>query len=113
MASTRKVLQEESRLRVMQIIKHNSQVTSRKIAKEVGISNGSAYYLLISLIDNGFIKLLNFEEHSNNIRYSYSLTPKGIREKSILTHKFLFYKKIQYEALKNEIRQLEQEVENK
>ena len=113
MASTRKVLQEESRLRVMQIIKHNSHVTSRKIAKEVGISNGSAYYLLISLIDNGFIKLLNVKEHSNNIRYSYFLTSKGIREKSILTHKFLLYKKDQYETLKNEIRQLEQEVGNK
>jgi DNA-binding IclR family transcriptional regulator len=53
MASRRKEHQEDAKLRVFQIINENPQMTSREIAQKVGISNGSAYYLLTSLIDNG------------------------------------------------------------
>jgi len=47
---------------VLQIINENSQISTREIAQKVGISNGSAYYLLTSLIDMGFVKLSNFKE---------------------------------------------------
>ena len=94
----------------MQIINKNPQMTSRQIAQKVRISNGSAYYLLSSLIDKGFVKLANFKENSQKIKYSYLLTPKGIREKSLLTNEFLIRKKEEYEALKDEIAQLEQEI---
>ena len=56
MASRRKEQQEDAKLRVLQIISKNSQMTSRKPAQKVGISNGSAYYLLTSLINKGFVK---------------------------------------------------------
>ena len=56
MASRRKEHQEDAKLRVLQIISNNSQMTSREIAQKVGISNGSAYYLLASFIDKGLIK---------------------------------------------------------
>ena len=62
MASRRKEHQEDAKLRVLQIISNNPQMTSREIAQKVGISNGSAYYLLTSLIDKGFIKLENFKK---------------------------------------------------
>jgi len=94
----------------MQIINQNPQMTSRKIAQKVGISNGSAYYLLTSLIDKGLVKLANFTENSQKIKYSYLLTPKGIREKSMLANEFLARKKEEYKALRNEINQLEQEI---
>ena len=68
-------------------------MTSRELAKEVGISNGSAYYLLTSLIEKGFIKFTNFKENSEKTKYSYILTPKGIREKSLITSRFLLRKK--------------------
>ena len=55
-------------------------MTTREIAQKVGISNGSAYYLVTSLIDMGFIKLSNFKDSSQKIKYSYLLTPKGIRK---------------------------------
>lgn len=113
MASRRKELQEDAKLKVMEAINENSQMTSRQIAQMVKISNGSAYYLLISLIDKGLIKLGNFKENSNKRKYSYLLTPKGIREKSILTNKFLVRKKQEFEALKKEIDRLEQSVGNK
>jgi EPS-associated MarR family transcriptional regulator len=110
MASNRKQHQEDAKLRVMQLINLNPQMTSRQIAQKVGISNGSAYYLLTSLIDKGLIKLLNFSENSQKIKYSYLLTPKGIREKSLLTNKFLIRKKKEYNALREEINLLEQSV---
>jgi EPS-associated MarR family transcriptional regulator len=107
MASRRKEYQEDAKLRVIQIISNNPQMTSRELAEKVGISNGSAYYLLTSLIDKGFVKLSNFKENSQKTKYSYILTPKGIREKSLITGKFLMRKKQEYELLKKEIAELE------
>ena len=107
MASRRKEYQEDAKLRVFQIINENPQMTTRKIAQKVGISNGSAYYMLTSLIDMGFVKLSNFKDNSRKIKYSYLLTPKGIREKSLITSKFLVRKKQEFEALKEEINSLE------
>jgi len=112
MASRRKEHQEDARLRVLQTISSNSQMTSRKLAKKVGISNGSAYYLLTALINMGYIKISNFKESSNKSRYSYLLTPKGIREKSLITTKFLIRKKKEFEILKEEINTLEKSIGN-
>ena len=110
MASRRQEHQEDAKYRVFQIISENPQITTREIAKKVGISNGSAYYLLTSLIEMGFIKLSNFKKNSQRIKYSYLLTPKGIREKSLVTSKFLVRKKKEYELLKNEITKLERDL---
>ena len=109
MASRRKEHQEDAKFRVFQIINENPQLTTREIAQKVGISNGSAYYLLTSLIDMGFVKLSNFKDSSQKIKYSYLLTPKGIREKSLVTSKFLVRKKQEYELLKKEIIKLERD----
>ena len=110
MASRRKEYQEDAKLRVLRIISSNPQITSRELAQRVGISNGSAYYLLTSLIDKGFIKLSNFKNNPKKAKYSYLLTSKGIREKSLITSKFLKRKKYEYEHLKKEITELEQDL---
>jgi EPS-associated MarR family transcriptional regulator len=107
-ASRRKEHQEDVKFRVFQIINENPQMTNREIAQKVGISNGSAYYLLTSLIDMGYVKLSNFKDSSQKIKYSYLLTPKGIREKSMVTSKFLVRKKREFEALREEINSLEE-----
>jgi EPS-associated MarR family transcriptional regulator len=110
MASRRKEYQEDAKLRVLRIISSNPQMTSRELAQKVGISNGAAYYLLVSLIDKGYIKFGNFKNSAQKTKYSYLLTPKGIREKSFITSKFLFRKKREYELLKKEIAELERDV---
>ena len=110
MASRRKEYQEDAKLKVLQIINQNPNLTTREIAQKIGISNGSAYYLLISLIDKGFIKFENFKKNSQKTKYSYLLTPKGIREKSLITSKFLLRKKQEYELLKKEITELERDL---
>ena len=107
MASRRKEHQEDTKLRVMKIINHNPKMTTREIAQKVRISNGSAYYLLTSLIDKGLVKLSNFSQNKQKMRYSYLLTPKGIREKSLITIRFLERKKLECELLKKEITELE------
>ena len=112
MSSRRKDHQEDAKLRILQILNENPQITTREIAQKVGISNGTAYYLLTSLIDKGFVKLLNFSQNKQKLRYSYLLTPKGIREKSLITSIFLDRKKQEFEALREEINSLEKIVGN-
>jgi EPS-associated MarR family transcriptional regulator len=111
-ASRRKEHQEDAKLRIFQIINENPQMTTREIAEKVGISHGSAYYLLTSLIDMGFVKLKNFKDSSQKVKYSYLLTPKGIREKSLVTSSFLVRKKLEFEELRDEINSLNEAVGN-
>ena len=110
MASRRKQYKEDAQFRVMQLISQNHQMTSREIAQKVGISNGSAYYLLTSLIDKGFVKFNNFKINTQKLKYTYLLTPKGIHKKSLLMLKFLERKREEFEALRYEITQLEQSI---
>ncbi len=109
MASRRKEHQEDAKLRVFQMINKKPQMTTRELAQKVGISNGSAYYLLTSLINKGYVKLSSFKESSQKTKYFYLLTPKGIREKSLITNKFLVRKKQEFKALRDEINNLELE----
>ena len=110
MASLREQQREDVRLRVLRLIAKDPDISSRQIAASVGVSNGSAYYVLTALIEKGFVKLENFKNSPRKGQYAYILTPKGIREKSILTHRFIERKKIEYKELKAEIAALEVEV---
>ena len=76
MAISCKDYQEDAKFRLMQRINPNPQVTSRRFAQNVGISIGSALYLLLSLIDMGFVRLSNFKENSQKVGY-LSFNPKG------------------------------------
>ena len=82
MASRREEQQAEIRLRVMRLISQKPDMSTRQVADEVGISNGSAYYVLTALVEKGFVKLGNFTKNPRKSQYAYLLTPKGIREKS-------------------------------
>ena len=109
MASRREEHQEDVRLRVMRLIDENSKMSSRQVADKVGIANGSAYYVLTALIEKGFVKLENFKNSPRKRQYAYLLTPKGIREKSFLTHRFIGRKRQEFDALRAEIEALEEE----
>ena len=109
MASRRSELQSEIRLKVLRLISEFPEMSSRQLADSVGISNGSAYYILTALVEKGLVKLENFKKNPRKGRYAYLLTPKGIREKSILTHNFIDLKRREYRNLKNEIEALEKE----
>ena len=97
-------------MRVMRLIGDRPEMSTRQIASEVGISNGSAYYLLTAFVEKGFVKLGNFKNNPRKGQYAYLLTPKGLQEKSLLTHRFIGRKRKEYENLRAEINTLEEEV---
>ena len=109
MASQREDQRYEVRLRVLRLVHANPELSTRKIAEDVGISNGSAFYVLTALVEKGFLKLDNFKNSSSKGRYAYILTPKGVREKSLLTSRFIERKREEYKDLRAEIEALERE----
>ena len=109
MASRRDEQQAAIRLKVMRLISVNPEMSTRQVADEVGISNGSAYYVLTALVGKGFVKLGNFKNNPRKGQYAYLLTSKGIREKSLLTHSFIERKRREFKDLRAEIQALEDE----
>lgn len=109
MASRRAEQQSEVKLKVMRLIANIPELSIRQVADKVGISNGSAYYVLTALVEKGFVKLENFKKNPRKGQYAYLLTPKGIHEKSILTRSFIERKRQEYRNLKAEIEALERE----
>ncbi len=110
MASKRKLVQQDTHLRILRLLEQNPEISTREIANMVGISNGGAYYCLNALVKKGLIKLGNFSASKHKNRYAYFLTPRGMSEKTKLTGQFLVRKHMEFEELKAEIDALEQEI---
>ena len=110
MASQREQQQEETHFRVMRLLQENPSISTREIARRVGISNGTAYYCVTALVDKGFVKLKNFARSKTKGNYFYELTPRGLRAKAALTVSFLERKRHEYEDLRLEIERLESEL---
>ena len=109
MASQREDRRYEVRLRVLRLVRANPELSTRKIAEDAGISNGSAFYVLAALVEKGFLKFDNFKNSSSKGRYAYILTPKGLREKTLLTARFIERKREEYKDMRAEIEALERE----
>ena len=110
MAGQRSKAQEDVRFRVLRLLHENPELSQRDLAKAVGISNGSAHYLLTALVEKGLIKIGNFTAAEDKRRYAYILTPKGIAEKAAITKRFLERKIQEYDVLKAEIAELKEEL---
>ena len=95
----------------MQILHGNPKASTRDIARELGISNGSAYYCISELVEKGLLKLKNFTKSTSKSHYLYQLTPKGVSSKAALTVKFLERKRKEYFDLRLEIERLEFELQ--
>ena len=87
--------------------------TQRGLADQLGMSVGGLNYCLKALMDQGFVKMSNFQKSKNKFKYVYLLTPQGIAEKVALTSRFLQRKMVEYEALKLEIEALKSDVEQR
>ena len=57
------------------------------------------------------MKVDNFRRSKNKLGYTYLLTAKGLREKIIITKKFLEIREKQYHDLQREIRKLRKEID--
>ena len=96
----------------MRILQDNPDLTQRELADKLGVSVGGLNYCLKALIERGLVKMQNFRHSKNKFGYVYLLTPDGIARKAALTGQFLKRKIEEYEALKDEIEVLKQEVRN-
>ena len=101
---------QEIHLKVLRHLEQNPDVTQRELAEHLGVSLGKANYCLKALITKGFVKARNFKNSNHKSAYLYVLTPKGIDAKARISVEFLKRKMKEYEQLKLEITQLEQEV---
>ena len=65
MASRRSEQQSEIQLKVMRLISEIPEMSSRQVADAVGISNGSAYYVLTALVEKGQQTMTNMNPTAN------------------------------------------------
>lgn len=102
--------QEDTYFRIMRILHDSPNITQRELAVKLGVSLSGLNYCLKALIDKGWVKIQNFSNNKNKLGYAYLLTPTGIVQKASLTSSFLQRKMQEYEDLKQEIKQMKQEV---
>ena len=102
--------QEEIQLKVLRRLQQTPEVSQRVLAKELGISLGSINFCFQALVEKGWVKMQNFSQSPNKLRYAYLLTPTGVAQKSKLTAEFMKRKVAEYEALQLEIEILKSEI---
>ena len=105
------MIKQELEYRVLRLLERQPDLTQRQLSQKLGVSLGKTHYVVRSLVDVGWIKLGNFRRSNNKLGYMYLLTPKGIVEKTAITARFLAAKQKEYDALKEEIEVLRQELE--
>jgi len=98
------------------VLRQIQKATSQKsLATEIGYSVGKVNYIIKSLAQKGLIKSERFLNSKNKLQYKYLLTEIGIKEKLILTEKFIEQKKKEYDELliEQELNKKMYESENK
>lgn len=108
--TAKKKLQEEAYFQIIRLMETSPQITQRELAGNLGISLGKVNYCINALMAKGWIKLQNFSASPKKIGYVYLLTPEGIKQRTLLTAKFLSRKIKEYEQLKVELAKLKIEV---
>jgi len=93
----------EDHIDLIHAIEKDSKASQRQIAKTTGLSIGKVNYIIKALIDIGFVKINNFNNSDQKLKYAYILTPKGIIEKTKITKNFIIKKKQEYDKLNSYI----------
>ncbi|NKB31999.1 MAG: MarR family EPS-associated transcriptional regulator [Pseudomonadales bacterium] len=102
-------MQDEITYKILKSIEENPNQSQRELSKSLGISLGKLNYCLRALVDKGWVKARNFKENPNKAGYLYLLTPSGVEQKTKVTVRFLKRKMQEYEQIKTEIEQLQNE----
>ena len=102
--------QEEIQFEVLRRLHQTPQVSQRALAKDLGVGLGTINFCFQALVEKGSVKMQNFSQSKNKLRYAYLLTPAGVAEKSKLTAEFLKRKVAEYETLQAEIEALQTEM---
>lgn len=110
---TSKHNKEEYKYEDLDLLRHlqeKQDVSQRELAQKMGISLGKINFILNALIKKGIIKVQNFRNNKNKLAYTYYLTSAGINEKAALTVKFFKRKLYDYDILKRELAELEEDM---
>jgi EPS-associated MarR family transcriptional regulator len=99
----------ETQYRVMRLLEANPEMSQRDVARALGVSLGKVNYCVRALLVKGCIKATNFRNSRNKAAYMYLLTARGVREKTRLTLEFLKRKTREYQALRDEIKEIRRE----
>ena len=102
--------QKEIQFEVLRRLHQTPQVSQRALAKDLGVGLGTINFCFQALIEKGLVKMQNFRQSKNKLRYAYLLTRTGVAEKSKLTAEFLERKVAEYEAPQAEIETLKAEI---
>ncbi|MCP4665410.1 MAG: MarR family EPS-associated transcriptional regulator [Deltaproteobacteria bacterium] len=105
------IFEQEIRYRLLKILSHESSLSQREMARQMGVSLGKVNFCLSELAKKGLIKVTRFKSARNKIPYTYILTPRGLEEKAGLTVSFLRKKIAEYEEIKRQIKELAEEIE--
>lgn len=106
------MLTDEYRYKILKRLEVEPEVSQRELARELGISLGKVNFCLNALIEIGLVKVNNFRQSQNKKGYIYLLTPSGVEEKAKITMRFLKFKLAEFEAIKAEIQQLQNDIES-
>ena len=80
----------QDQFEILRKIAKDPKASQRDLAKELGFSLGKLNYSLKALQKKGLVKLENFQNQENKIKYlQYVITPKGIAERTRLTINFM------------------------
>lgn len=104
------MLNDEIRYQILKAVEENPNMSQRELAEVLGVSLGKANYCLKKLIEKGLVKVGNFKSNPDKRVYAYLLTPRGVKEKAVVTMHFLHRKMDEYEQIKREITRLKSEV---
>ena len=107
-----KQLQQARHFRVLALLERDPDISQRDLAKALSISLGGVNSSLRALVEKGMLKAQNFSSSDKKISSTYTLTSKGLVEKSGLTAHFLKRKLDEYEALKTEIESLQSTIQD-
>lgn len=107
---TDRQLTDAERYQLMTLIANNPELSQRQLAQQLDISLGKLNYCLRALMEKGWVKARNFRQNPQKLGYLYQLTPSGIREKAVVTQRFLERKIEEHEKISAEIAALKREV---
>tara|TARA_X000001036_G_C20408968_1_gene696151 strand:+ start:386 stop:700 length:315 start_codon:yes stop_codon:yes gene_type:complete len=100
----------EDHFKVLRKINDDPNISQRKMAEDLGFSLGKLNYCLKALQKKGFVKLQNFGNKKNKIKYfQHVITSRGISHRLNLTLYFMKKKMKEYDELKKEIDKEKQE----
>ena len=97
-------------LAVLRYLENKQTISQRELSQDLGISLGKINFILKALIKKGIVKAKNFKNNNNKKVYAYYLTTDGFNEKAKLTLEFFKRKNTEYNKLKKELKDLQQEI---